>query len=65
MSQPLVRQLGSEKAVVTAVLEAVAAKVVASPEVQRVIVTVAGKAVEVQVYVKDGVIKVNDFWIPK
>lgn len=63
--QPLVQQLGSQRAVVTAVLEAAAAKVATSPEVQRVVVTVAGKAVEVQVFVKDGVIRINDFWVRK
>jgi len=63
--QPLVQQLGSQRAVVTAVIEAVATKLPSTDGVYRISVTVADKTVQVQVYINNGAFKVNDFWIPR
>lgn len=61
---PLVQQLGSQRAVVTAVIAALKG-IELSEGQQDVMVRVGNTFVNVQVFVQNGVAKVNDFWVPK
>ncbi len=62
--EPLVRQLGSQRAVVTAVITALKG-IELSEGKQEVMVKVGSTFVNVQVFVQNGVAKINDFWVPK
>lgn len=61
---PLVKRLGSQQAVVEAVIAGLKG-IELQGGVNNVMVRVGNVYVHVQVYVENGVAKVNDFWIPR